>query len=159
PTDLCADAAMLVMVGVSFAFLRALATRFAAGLDHRARQLDHELGLPAHDSPCRDADVAAVLAQGDRTQHCRDIGFGAGSIATRGAGLRAVVARRDARDERVELDVDRPRIRLQHLPSMAHDSPFPAAPSGCAVSPPTAGRTIAQKAIGTKAMRHTTPIA
>ena len=147
------------MVRVAFALFCTLAARLAAGLDRRARELEHKLGLPAHDSPCCDADVAAVLAQRDRTQHRRDVQFSAGSITAGGAGLCAVDAHVDARDERIELDVNRSRIGLQHLPSVAHDSPFPAAQSGCAVSSPTAGRTIAQNAIGMKAMRQTTPIA
>jgi len=111
---------MLVMLRVLFTLLGADATRLNARLDNRASQLRHEPGLPAQDPAGCEADVAAVLTQRYAAQQRRDIRLGAGSIATGGAALRTVEARVDARDERTGCDLNRPWIRLQHLPSMAH---------------------------------------
>src|SRR5262245_26603413 len=106
---------MLVMVRVPFTLLGTDATCLEARLDDRARELRHELGLPAEDPACREADVVAVLAERDAAQQRREIWFGVGSVAARGAALRAVEARLDARDQRTGLDLNRPWVRLQHL--------------------------------------------
>jgi hypothetical protein len=115
---------MLVMVRVPFALLGTAATRLEACLHDRACELRRELRLPAQDLPRCEADVAAVLAQGDRTKHRQDIWVSAGGIAAGGAALRAVEARLDARHQRNGIDVNRPWIRLQHLPSVAHCGPL-----------------------------------
>src|SRR5262249_49661179 len=119
--DLRTDTAVLVVVGVPLALRCTEATRLEARLDHRACQLRHELRLPAHDPACRDAHVAAVLAERDAAQQRQDIWFGSGRIAAGGAALRAVEARLDARDQRSRFDLNRLWIRLQHLTSVAHD--------------------------------------
>jgi hypothetical protein len=91
---------MLVMVCVPLTLLATRAARLEARLHNAARELGNELRLPAQNPSGRDADVAAVLTQADAAQHHLDVRLTQAGVSARGAALRAVEARVDARDER-----------------------------------------------------------
>jgi hypothetical protein len=95
-TDLGANTAVFMVIGVPLTLVPAQSARLSARLHDHSRQLRLELRLPAYDSLCRRTDVAAVLAQADTADQDGDvvlaeIGVGAGRTA-----LGAVGARLDA---------------------------------------------------------------
>jgi hypothetical protein len=111
---------MLVMVCVPLTLLATRATRFEARLHNAARELRHELGLPAQNPSGRKADVAAVLTQGDALQHHLDVRLTEASVSAGRAALRTVEARVDAGDQRAGVYLNRAWMRLQHLLSVGH---------------------------------------
>src|SRR5262249_44786743 len=68
----------------------------------------------------RDADVAAVLAQGDAAQLLLHVWLTEAGIGARGAALCAVEARVDACDQRGGVYLNGAWMRLQHLLSVGH---------------------------------------
>jgi hypothetical protein len=64
-THLGADAAVLVVMRVPLALIAASPAGFDASLKSNAGELGDELGLPTEGATGRDADVTAVVTQGD----------------------------------------------------------------------------------------------
>ena len=98
-TDLGANTAVLMVMGVPLTLVPAQSARLSARLHDHPRQLRLKLGLPAYDPLCRRTDVGAVLAPADTADQGRDvvlteIGVGAGRTA-----LGTVRARLDALGE------------------------------------------------------------
>src|SRR5262249_41798706 len=89
-------------------------------LHNAAREFWHELGLPAQNPSGHDADVAAVLAQGDAAQLLLHVWLTEAGIGARGAALCAVEARVDACDQRGGVYLNGAWMRLQHLLSVGH---------------------------------------
>src|SRR5213592_881991 len=114
------DAAMLVMVRVPLTLLGTRAARLEARLHNAAREFRHELRLPAQNPSGRNADVAAVLTQGDAAQHHLHVRLTQAGVSARRAALRAVEARVDARDQRSGVYLNGSWMRLQHLLSVGH---------------------------------------
>jgi hypothetical protein len=95
-TDLGANTAVLMMIGVPLTLVPAQPAGLSARLHDHPHQLRLKPRLPANDSLCRRTDIAAVLAQADTTDQGGDvvlaeIGVGAGRTA-----LGTVRARLDA---------------------------------------------------------------
>jgi hypothetical protein len=111
---------MLVMVRVAFTFLATRPARLEARLHNAARELWHELRLPAHDPSRRNADVGAVLTRGDATQQHLHVRLTQAGVSAGRAALRAVEARVDARGQRGGVYLNGSWMRLQHLLSVGH---------------------------------------
>jgi hypothetical protein len=102
--------------------LRADAARLGTGLHDRAREFRFELGLPAEDVSGGDTHITAVQAQPDAADQGGYVVLGEVSVRAGGAALRAVEAGVDTRDQYGGLDRGSPRMRLQQLLSMSHNS-------------------------------------
>jgi hypothetical protein len=124
-TDLGANTAVLMVIGVPLTLVTAQSARLSARLHDHPRQLRLNLRLPAYDSLCRRTDIAAVLAQADTADQRGDIvlaeiGVGAGRTA-----LGTVRARLDAVSKCTGLHDGARRVRLQHLLRVSHRISFP----------------------------------
>jgi hypothetical protein len=87
---------VLVLLRVPLTLIATLSTRFDACLESNAGDFRHEFGLPGEDATGRDADVTAVVAQRDASDHRLDIGLAEVGVGAGRAALRAVEARVDA---------------------------------------------------------------
>jgi hypothetical protein len=111
---------MLMMVRVAATFLATCATRLEACLHNAAREFRHELRLPAQNPSGRNADVAAVLTQGDAAQHYLHVRLTQAGVSACRTALRAVEAGVDAGDQRAGVYLNRPWMGVQHLLSVGH---------------------------------------
>jgi hypothetical protein len=111
---------MLVMVCMPLTLLTTRAARLEARVHNAARELRHKLRLPAHNPSGRNADIAAVLTQGDAAQHHLHVRLAEAGVSARRAALRAVEARVDARGQRGGVYLNGLWMRLQHLLSVGH---------------------------------------
>jgi hypothetical protein len=119
-THLGADAAVLVMLRVPLTLVAAAPASFDASLKSSAGDLGDELGLPAEDTTCRDADVTAVVAKRDARDERHDVGIAEVGVSAGRAALSAVEASIDTRDQRAELHPQGARMRLQNLLCVGH---------------------------------------
>ena len=111
---------MLVVVRVAFAFLATRAARLEARFHNAARELWHELRLPAHDSPGRNADVGAVLTRCYAAQQHLYVRLTEAGVSAGRAALCAVEARVDARNQCGGVHLDASWMRLKHLLGVGH---------------------------------------
>jgi hypothetical protein len=128
-----ADAAVLVVLGVSLALRATGAARHHAGLHRRADDADVGRALAGHDSAGRFADVGAVEAEANAADQLRHVALAEVRVGTARARLGAVAARLDTAHEGIEIAAGRLGMRLEHL-SNGHLASFSLGPTwraGC----------------------------
>jgi hypothetical protein len=118
---------VLVVSGVTLAFLRAGTARPDARLEHGSGDRRIELGLAREDPSGRRADVAAVQARPDAAHERRQLRLTQAGVRAGDTGLRAVEARLDALDQRTLRQGRRSRMGLEHLRCVRHH-PSPRRP-------------------------------
>jgi hypothetical protein len=123
---LCADTAMLVVLGVSFALLAADLARLGTRLENPPGQLRFETGLPGEDAPQRAAHVSAVEIEPDAAVQHLWIAFAEAGVCASATALSAREAGVNACRELVCVHRHRARVRLDHLLSMSHGSSSPS---------------------------------
>lgn len=109
------------MMRVPLTLISASATGFEASLKSDADELGDELGLPAEDATGSDADVAAVVTKRDARNQRLDIGLAEVGVSTGCASLSTVEARVDTGNQRADLQPECAWVRLQQLLSVRHD--------------------------------------
>jgi hypothetical protein len=120
PTRLGADTTVLVVTGVTLAFIAASPTSLDRSLNDYAGELGHELGLPAEDFSGRRADVTAVSTQRDTRNEGLDIGLAEVGISASRAALGTVETPVDACSQNADFHSKRPRMCLEDLLSVGH---------------------------------------
>jgi len=101
PALLGADAAVLVMGSMLFAFLRADPARQRACLDHRSQHVVVRTGAPGGERSRGRANVGTIQVQADALAKLGRALLCNAGVGTRGARLRASIARLDASDQRL----------------------------------------------------------
>jgi hypothetical protein len=130
---------MLVVGRMPLTFLSADAARLGASFDHRPCEFRLELGLPAEDVSGGGAHVAAVQALPDAADQGGYVVLGEVGVRASGAALRAVEAGLDARNQHAGFDRGAPRMRLQQLLSVGHNS-LPSADRTDSLAPSLPGQ-------------------
>jgi hypothetical protein len=124
-TDLGANTAVLMVIGVPLTLLPTKPARLSARVHDHPRQLRLKLRLPAYDSLCRSTDIAAVLAQADTADEGGDVVLAEIGVGAGGTALGTVRARLDAVSKCTGLDDGARRVRLQHLLRVSHRDLLP----------------------------------
>jgi hypothetical protein len=109
-----AEAAVLVVLGMTLALLCADAARRAAGREQRAQDRRVARGLARGHAAGGDARVGAIEARANATDHLRDVGLSEVGIGADRAGGRALRAGLDAAGNGVEI-ADGPWMRFEQL--------------------------------------------
>jgi hypothetical protein len=122
-TDFGANAAMLMFVGVPFAFIRAQAAGEGAGFERRAEKFFVRACSPRPDRRRCEADVGAVEIETNALSQMRDTVFHDASVGAGNAGLRAIVAFFNAADQRVIGLAFYIRVGADHLLGVHRRSP------------------------------------
>lgn len=112
--------AVLVVLGVALARVGACPTSFGAGLDDAPCKRRIERSLPSQHASCRSALIGAVEAKADAGDQHLHVVLSKASIRARRAALRTVKARFDTIKEYAGVNGDRPRMGVEHLPSVGY---------------------------------------
>jgi hypothetical protein len=98
PARLCADTAVLMVIGMPIALFAACPANLGAGLHDGAGETRVELRLPAQDAPRSSADITAVQTEPDAADQHVDVALAQASIRASDAALSAIEARLDGRN-------------------------------------------------------------
>ncbi|MEO1819778.1 hypothetical protein [Pseudomonas sp.] len=110
-----ADPAVLVLLGVTLAFVAAPAARIIAGLDHCSKNLNIRSGAPGrHRSGCR-TNVGAIEIQPDALPELRNHIFRQARVSAGRAGLCAAICFFDELDEPVGCAALNMRMGADHF--------------------------------------------
>jgi hypothetical protein len=120
PACFTADAAVLVMVGVAFAFGPAVGARRGARFQLRGDHGGVRLGLPAKHTAGRLAYISTIEISADAIGQVLHARLAEAAIGACRAGLDALHARFHAFAQRTLIDIQRAGVSLKHFAEGTH---------------------------------------